>query len=234
MARASTTRSSRRRACCARKSRTHSPSLSCWDSCTRTASRDCAHCSRRPSAANRSSASRTPDAGRSSADRRRKARPAAPSTDPSTKSSSTSPTRCCGATVSCSGASSSASRRGFRRGASCCACCGGRFVAGIPGEQFALPEALALLRETRRAPPSATWISLSAADPLNLIGNLVPGPKVPAVTSNRILYRDGLPVAALVAGETQWKHELAPREMREAESLLVKLQPGSPLLAYLR
>ncbi|HEX9301255.1 MAG TPA: ATP-dependent DNA helicase, partial [Casimicrobiaceae bacterium] len=111
---------------------------------------------------------------------------------------------------------------------------GGRFVAGIPGEQFALPEALGLLRETRRAPPSATWISVSAADPLNLIGNLVPGPKVPAVTSNRILYRDGLPVAALVAGETQWMHELAPREMREAESLLVKLQPGSPLLAYLR
>ncbi len=111
---------------------------------------------------------------------------------------------------------------------------GGRFVAGIPGEQFALPEALGLLRETRRAPPSATWISLSAADPLNLFGNLVPGARVAAVTSNRILYRDGLAVAALVAGETQWMQALPPHEMREAESVLVKRQAGSPLLAYLR
>ena len=111
---------------------------------------------------------------------------------------------------------------------------GGRFVAGIPGEQFALPEALGLLRETRRALPSSAWISLSAADPLNLIGNLLPGPRVPALTGNRILFRDGIPVAALVAGETQWMQELAPREMREAESVLVKRQAGSPLLAYLR
>ena len=111
---------------------------------------------------------------------------------------------------------------------------GGRFVAGITGEQFALPEALSLLREMRRAPPSPTWVSVSAADPLNLIGNLLPGPKVAAVTSNRILYRDGAPVAALVAGETQWMQELAPREMREAESVLVKRQAGSPLLMYLR
>jgi len=111
---------------------------------------------------------------------------------------------------------------------------GGRFVAGITGEQFALPEALSLLREMRRAPPSPTWVSVSAADPLNLIGNLVPGPKVAAVTSNRILYRDGAPVAALVAGETLWMQELAPREMGEAESVLVKRQAGSPLLLYLR
>ncbi len=111
---------------------------------------------------------------------------------------------------------------------------GGRFVAGIPGEQFALPEALGLLRETRRTPPSATWISVSAADPLNLIGNLVPGSRVAAVTGNRIVYRDGLAVAALVAGEIQWLQQLAPREMREAESVLVRRQAGSPLLAYLR
>ena len=68
----------------------------------------------------------------------------------------------------------------------------------------------------------------------NLIGSIVPGPKVPALTNNRILYRDGVAVAALVAGETQWLQELEPREMREAESALVKRQAGSPLLAYLR
>ena len=111
---------------------------------------------------------------------------------------------------------------------------GGRFVAGISGEQFALPEAVDLLRETRRAPASPAWISLSAADPLNLIGNLVPGPKVPAVTNNRVLYRNGIPVAALVAGETQWIAELEPRERPAAESALVKRLTGSPLLAYLR
>jgi ATP-dependent Lhr-like helicase len=111
---------------------------------------------------------------------------------------------------------------------------GGRFVAGITGEQFALPEAVGLMREMRRGPPSPAWISLSAADPLNLIGSIMPGPKVPALTNNRVLYRDGVAVAALVAGETQWLQELEPREMREAESALVKRQAGSPLLAYLR
>ena len=114
---------------------------------------------------------------------------------------------------------------------------GGRFVAGISGEQFALPEAVDLLRETRRAPAApanAAWISLSAADPLNLIGNIVPGPKVPAVTNNRVLYRNGIPIAALVAGEVQWIAELEPRERPEAEGALVKRQTGSPLLAYLR
>ena len=111
---------------------------------------------------------------------------------------------------------------------------GGRFVAGITGEQFALPEAVGLLREMRRAPPPPAWISLSAADPLNLIGSILPGPKVPALTNNRILYRDGIAVAALVAGEAQWLQELEPRDMREAESVLVKRQVGSPLLAYLR
>jgi ATP-dependent Lhr-like helicase len=111
---------------------------------------------------------------------------------------------------------------------------GGRFVAGISGEQFALPEAVDLLRETRRAPVSPAWISLSAADPLNLIGSIVPGPKVPALTHNRVLYRNGIAVAALVAGEVQWMEVLDPRERPEAESALVKRQAGSPLLAYLR
>jgi ATP-dependent Lhr-like helicase len=62
----------------------------------------------------------------------------------------------------------------------------------------------------------------------------VPGSRVAAVTGNRILYRDGLAAAALVAGEIQWLQQLTPRDMREAESALVKRQAGSPLLAYLR
>jgi ATP-dependent Lhr-like helicase len=78
---------------------------------------------------------------------------------------------------------------------------GGYFVAGISGEQFALPEAIGLLRSTRKAPATGELITLSAADPLNLQGILTPGPRIAALTGSRILFRDGLPIAALEAGE---------------------------------
>ena len=52
---------------------------------------------------------------------------------------------------------------------------GGRFVAGFSGEQYAAPEAIALLREARRKPQEAHYLSLSGADPLNLVGILTPG-----------------------------------------------------------
>src|SRR5262249_43082605 len=70
---------------------------------------------------------------------------------------------------------------------------GGRFVAGFSGEQFALPDAIGVLREMRRQPAAGALISLSGADPLNLVGILTPGPRLPALTGNRLLYRDGLP-----------------------------------------
>ena len=72
---------------------------------------------------------------------------------------------------------------------------GGRFVASVSGEQFALPEAVAMLRETRRASASGHFVAVSAADPLNLVGTLLPGARVPSLSNNRILYRDGLAVA---------------------------------------
>jgi ATP-dependent Lhr-like helicase len=78
---------------------------------------------------------------------------------------------------------------------------GGYFVSGVSGEQFALPEAIGLLRSIRKTPEKNELIVLSAADPLNLQGILTPGPRVAALTSNRILFNDGLPVAALEAGE---------------------------------
>ncbi|SDD04350.1 DEAD/DEAH box helicase [Paraburkholderia lycopersici] len=81
---------------------------------------------------------------------------------------------------------------------------GGRFVTGISGEQFALPEAVALLRDVRRRGPTqgdgGALVCVSAADPLNLLGSLMPGEKVPALTGNRIVFRDGVPIATLVAG----------------------------------
>jgi ATP-dependent Lhr-like helicase len=111
---------------------------------------------------------------------------------------------------------------------------GGRFVAGASGEQFALPEAIAMLRETRRAEASGMLVSVSGADPLNLVGVIAPGTKVPALLNNRVLYRDGVPIATLVAGEIQWIENLGPAEARTAADALVKRQVGSPLLAYLK
>jgi len=74
---------------------------------------------------------------------------------------------------------------------------GGRFVAGMSGEQFALPDAVERLREIRRTSPDDRVIAVSAADPLNLAGIVTTGDRVRAVTANRVAYRNGVPLAAL-------------------------------------
>jgi ATP-dependent Lhr-like helicase len=76
---------------------------------------------------------------------------------------------------------------------------GGRFVDGFLGEQFALPVAVELVREMRNLPLSGETMTLSAADPLNLVGILVPGERVPAISGRSVSYRDGVAVAL---GET--------------------------------
>jgi ATP-dependent Lhr-like helicase len=70
---------------------------------------------------------------------------------------------------------------------------GGRFVSGLPGEQFALPDAVAAAREIRRRKPHGEAITISAADPLNLAGIITAGDRVPAVAATAITYRDGVP-----------------------------------------
>ena len=97
---------------------------------------------------------------------------------------------------------------------------GGRFVAGFSGEQYALPDAIGLLRETRRKIRSGDWVSLSGADPLNLVGILTPGPKLPALTGNRLLYQDGVPVAALSGGETRFYETLDAKDKWQAQKIL--------------
>ena len=74
---------------------------------------------------------------------------------------------------------------------------GGRFVDGFLGEQFALPVAVESLRATRKMPPTGETITLSAADPLNLIGILVPGERIPAISGRSVSFRDGVPVDQL-------------------------------------
>jgi len=107
---------------------------------------------------------------------------------------------------------------------------GGYFVGGVSGEQFALPEAIGLLRSIRKAPFKDELITLSAADPLNLQGILTPGPRVASLTGNRILFRDGLPVAALEAGEI---HSLS-NDVPTTDSLIEKFLKVGKLPATLR
>ncbi len=84
---------------------------------------------------------------------------------------------------------------------------GGRFVAGFAGEQYALPEAVGALRKARRQPKQGVLISVSAADPLNLVGVVTPDARVAAVPKNRILYRDGIPIAVREGGEVRFLQE---------------------------
>jgi ATP-dependent Lhr-like helicase len=74
---------------------------------------------------------------------------------------------------------------------------GGRFVSGMSGEQFALPEAVDHLREIRRSRPDGSLITISAADPLNLTGIVSPGDRIRTVTGNRVVYRNGVAIAAM-------------------------------------
>jgi ATP-dependent Lhr-like helicase len=106
---------------------------------------------------------------------------------------------------------------------------GGRFVAGFSGEQFALPEAVGPLRDARRKPDSNELISLSAADPLNLIGIITPGGRLPALTGNRVLYRDGVPVALYAGGEVKFVEPLEPAEQWQAQNALLRRQVPSLL-----
>jgi len=96
---------------------------------------------------------------------------------------------------------------------------GGRFVEGFYGEQFALPEALAGLRSLRKREKTGAWVTLCAADPANLQGILTPGPRVPATRANRVLFRDGEPIAVLESGELR---VLPGHELDNAMALRLK------------
>ena len=100
---------------------------------------------------------------------------------------------------------------------------GGRFVAGFAGEQYALPEAVTALRRARRTPKTGELVSISAADPLNLVGIITPGHRVPATPKNRILLRDGMPIAFQEGSETHFLEE--PADERWALTRALQRQP---------
>jgi ATP-dependent helicase Lhr and Lhr-like helicase len=107
---------------------------------------------------------------------------------------------------------------------------GGRFVEGFSGEQFALPEAVEALRSAARRADSGDEIIVCAADPLNLTGIITPGERIPALAGNRVLYRNGTPVAAQAGGVFRW---LAPAGGPEAEwnarNALLRADPRATL-----
>jgi len=136
---------------------------------------------------------------------------------------------------------------------------GGRFVAGISGEQFALPEAVGMLRAIRRTRTGAmdfgfrspareteeriadpvsieteSLVSVSAADPLNLVGIITPGGRVTAHTSNRILYRNGEPITVLESGDVRFLVELSRTTEWKAKSALMRKATPPQLRTYLR
>jgi ATP-dependent Lhr-like helicase len=76
---------------------------------------------------------------------------------------------------------------------------GGRFVTGFVGEQYALPGAVEALRRTRRLERNGETVRLSAVDPLNLVGIITPGPRIPALRTQQVVYRDGLPLRDVAA-----------------------------------
>ena len=99
---------------------------------------------------------------------------------------------------------------------------GGRFVAASSGEQYALPDAVTLLRSVRRRARDGLLVSLSAADPLNLLGIVTPGVRLPALAGNRFLLRDGLPIAINVAGKTHFLEAVSPGEEWALRSTLLR------------
>ncbi|HEY2806075.1 MAG TPA: DEAD/DEAH box helicase [Gemmatimonadales bacterium] len=111
---------------------------------------------------------------------------------------------------------------------------GGRFVAGLAGEQFALPEAVARIRSVRRSPATGELIGISAADPMNVTGYLLPGERIPAVAGNRIVFEDGVAVAARESREVKWlKEDLDPERKLEIERVLVRRRVNPALRTLL-
>ena len=79
-----------------------------------------------------------------------------------------------------------------------------------------------MLRDARRKPATGVLVSLSGADPLNLLGIVTPGPRLAALTTNRVLYRDGIPIALLAGGEAQFLEKLEPAAEWAAKKALLR------------
>ena len=112
---------------------------------------------------------------------------------------------------------------------------GGRFVGGFSGEQYALAEAVGLLRAVRRENAKGELVTVSGADPLNLVGIITPGDVVTGLATNRVLYRDGIPVA-VKQGEGKGERflvDVTPDEEPTLKTALVRGRVAPLVRTYL-
>ncbi|MDD5033475.1 MAG: DEAD/DEAH box helicase [Methylococcaceae bacterium] len=109
---------------------------------------------------------------------------------------------------------------------------GGRFVAGHYGEQFALPEAVEALRSVRKQASEDEICAIGAADPLNLVGIITPGAKLPALPGNRVLYKAGIPLAILSGKEMRWLVKPETEDEWDIKNRLIRRQMPPQLKAY--
>jgi ATP-dependent Lhr-like helicase len=106
---------------------------------------------------------------------------------------------------------------------------GGRFVCGFAGEQFALLEATDLLRSIGRD-QSVDTVSISATDPLNLVGIIVAGDQIPALSGNRVLFERGLAVAAQGSGKIQFLTDVPESVQWQLRNFLVRSRGAATTL----
>ena len=104
--------------------------------------------------------------------------------------------------------------------------------AGLSGEQFALPDAVATLRRVRQRAHDGEIVCVSASDPLNLAGTVLAGDKVPRLPGARVAYRDGVPVAALVAGEITSFAKLSSDDTNAVRRQLLRTPEPSAIAAF--
>jgi ATP-dependent Lhr-like helicase len=105
---------------------------------------------------------------------------------------------------------------------------GGRFVSGMSGEQFALPAAIPLMREVRRRPADGGLVAISTADPLNLVGIVTSGERVRAAGRNRLVYRDGVPIALREGDAVRELTPLDSATAADVRTLLTRRQGRAP------
>ena len=115
---------------------------------------------------------------------------------------------------------------------------GGRFVSGFAGEQFASSEAAGALRrygqQAQGGQGAIERVCIGASDPLNLVGVIVPGERVPRVAGNRILFEDGVPVAVQSGGDTQYLKSADLHDQWEIRNLLLRQRKSISYLAQPR
>ena len=101
----------------------------------------------------------------------------------------------------------------------------GRFVSGMSGEQFALPRAVERLREVRRTPRDGRLLTISTADPLNLVGIVTSGERIRAATRNRLVYRDGVALAVLEGDDVRELTTIDPAIAADVSQALTRRRP---------